>query len=257
MAKIHDWNRVYWNNAKGTREYDPNGIDPDDSVMCIYENSHGDRVAYRLADRRATVEAVADVSELEEDEDNDNVVGQAIDAALEEAEEQRGFPIKDATESDREEQDDEVTVTLDVQFDIPKYEVEFNGELITDVQFEEGSRWFHSEEELQEDEDKEQRPEQVDEARFGTRAEAREFAAAWREDFGEEEQLGYVDYSYEEVMEMSYQEEVVPLAKDYGVFPPENGDKSHESLAQAISGEEPPEPDEDEEAESEEAEAEA
>lgn len=250
MAKIHDWNRVYWNNAQDTREYDPTGIDPAPEVMCIYENDHGDQVSYQLTERNERQTFTFDVPETDQDEDQDEDranVGEELDEALNEIEDERGLEIDDATEVDRDESDDEVSVTVDITWDIPKYEVRFNGDLITDVEFPEGSRWFKDDP----DEDEEQRPAHVEEARFPTRAMAREFTAAWREEFGNPEQLGYVDYSFEEVMDMDYQDEVVPLAKDYGVFDADGVGRDHESLAEAISGEEAPEEEEAEAAEAE------
>lgn len=253
MAKIADWNRVYWNNSKGTREYDPEEIDPDDAVMCIYGNDHGDQVAYRLTDRRETVELSVDVSDAGDDEDSpdaEKIVGEEIEARLDDLEDESEHGIKDATETAREEDGDEVTVTLDVEWDIPKYEVTFNGEVISDVEFPEGSRWFKDDL----DEDEEQRDATVEVAQFPTRAMAREFAAAWRDDFGAPEQLGYEEFSFEEVMDMDYQDEVVPLAKEYGVMDDADG-RDHESLAEAISGEEAPQEDETEDEQEEEAEA--
>lgn len=175
MAKIHDWSRVYWNNASGDREYDPQNISDDlpDSVKCVYQNEAGDQVDYRLAD--------------------------------------------DEAEHGR------------------KYEVRFNRDLITDVEFPQDSRWFHAEEELEEDD--EQRPAELEVAAFDTRAEAREFSAAWREDFGSPEDLGYVDYSEEELLEEYEYDEVREIAADLGI----RGNQSHEDLAAQISGEEEPE----------------
>lgn len=256
MAKIADWSRVYWNNSKGTREFDSDGqYNPPENVMCIYENDHGDQVAYRLTDRREEVELPVDVSDAGDDEDSsdvDSLVGDAIEARLDELESESDHGIKDATETARDEDGDEVTVTLDVEYDIPKYEVAFNGEVITDVEFPEGSRWFKDDL----DEDEEQRDATIEVAQFPTRAMAREFAAAWRDDFGAPEQLGYEDVSFEEVMEMDYQEEVVPLAKEYGVMEDADG-RDHESLAEAISGEEAPQEDESEDAKEEDLEEEA
>lgn len=57
MAKIHDWVRIYWRNASGDREYfmedDLTEDDVAESVRCIYQNEHGDTVAYRIADEDA------------------------------------------------------------------------------------------------------------------------------------------------------------------------------------------------------------
>lgn len=175
MAKIHDWSRRYWNNASGTREYDPDDISDEmpEGVMCVYVNDHGDTVDYRLAD--------------------------------------------DEAEHDQ------------------KYEVRLNGELITDVEFPEDSDWFHDEEDLEEDD--EQRPGELEAATFGTRAEAREFSAAYREDFLSPEQMGYVDYSEDELLEDMEYDEVQEIAADMGI----KRNQSHEDLAAQIAGNDEPE----------------
>lgn len=246
MAKIHDWNRVYWINSRGEREYDPEGLNPDDNVLCVYENEHDDQVAYVLTDRDGQTQVVVELPEDPDEEfDQEQFVGEAVEAHLDEVEANSEHGLKDATETGREESDGEVSVTLDLTYDIPKYEVLFNGDPITDVEFEEGSRWFKDDL----DEDEEQRPAEVERAQFPTRAMAREFAAAWREDFGSPEELGYFDYTAEEIMDMEYNE-AQSLAKQAGV----NASQSHEDIAEEISGETLEL--EEEEAEEEEAEAE-
>jgi hypothetical protein len=46
-VRIHDWARVYWQNAQGERVYNPGGIDPPDDVLALYENDAGERSGYR------------------------------------------------------------------------------------------------------------------------------------------------------------------------------------------------------------------
>jgi len=105
-----------------------------------------------------------------------------------------------------------------------KYEVTFNGEVVEGVSFPEGSRWLKEDTEREAD---------VELAAFGTRADAREFSAAWREDFGSPDALGYVTYDEDELLEMDY-DEVVDVAQDIGI----RGNQSHEDLAAQIAGEE-------------------
>lgn len=104
-----------------------------------------------------------------------------------------------------------------------KYEVTFNGEVIRDVTID---AW-------EGDEDRE--PE-VELAAFGTRADARKFASEWRKAYGSPEDLGYVEYDEDELLnEMDY-DEVVEIAQDLGI----RADQSHEDLAAQIAGEEEP-----------------
>lgn len=67
MVKIHDWNRIYWRNASGGREFfnrtSTDDLDEDqqeqyDEVVgerdrALYENENGDLVGYRVADEEA------------------------------------------------------------------------------------------------------------------------------------------------------------------------------------------------------------
>ena len=50
MSKIHDWNRQYWRNASGDREYNPDDIDVEEETLAVYLNASGDRVEYQTAD---------------------------------------------------------------------------------------------------------------------------------------------------------------------------------------------------------------
>jgi len=183
--KIHDWTRAYWINSSGEREYDPSSIEPEENVLCIYENDHGDRVAYALTDRSEQVEVTLDMSDFDADEaerDRSEEVEARLNETLREIEDEAEERFRSTSVVDRDEDGDEVAVTVEITWDVGKYEVRFNGELITDVEFEEGSRWFK--------EGDGGRQEQFQEARLRTRADAREFAAAWRDDFGAPEQLG-------------------------------------------------------------------
>lgn len=172
MAKIHDWNRVYWRNASGDREYfmgdDLEEGDVPEAVRCMYRNEHGDTVAYRLADEEAEH-------------------GQ-------------------------------------------KYEVTLNGEVISGVEFTDAGadRWVDADEE-------DGRNAEVEIAAFSTRGDSREFAAAWRDEFGSPEDLGYVQYEEDELLELDY-DEVVEIAQEQGI----KSNQSHEELAAQISGEEEP-----------------
>lgn len=47
MARLNDWNRKYWRNASGEREYNPDDIEVEDVTLAVYENSNGDTIEYR------------------------------------------------------------------------------------------------------------------------------------------------------------------------------------------------------------------
>lgn len=57
MPRIHDWRRVFWQNASGERvlnrtqdeDYDGEAEDFDEDVLAVYENSRGERVSYAYA----------------------------------------------------------------------------------------------------------------------------------------------------------------------------------------------------------------
>lgn len=183
MAKVHDWNRVYWTNASGSREYNEFDGEVPETVRAVYENDHGDTVDYRLAD--------------------------------EDAEHGQKYEVRFAENGDLE-----------------------NAQLIEGVEFSEDESnadmgWFAVDEES--DEELEDFL-TVEQAVFGTRAAAREFSRAWRELRGAPEDLGYVDYDEQEILDMEYSE-AQEIASELGI----KQSQSHEELAAQISGEAEPE----------------
>lgn len=114
-----------------------------------------------------------------------------------------------------------------------KYEVTFNGEVISDVVLE---GWERPDADEDDEEEDELEPGEVELAAFSTRGAAREFSAQWRREYGSPEALGYSQHEEDELLEMEY-DEVVEIAQEMGI----RSNQSHEDLAAQIAGEAEPE----------------
>lgn len=203
MAKLHDWSRIYWRNASGSREFfQRTAVDEldedeqeeyeavvDELDRALYQNENGDIVGYRVAD--------APEPEVPEDADEEDPEPQMPD-----------------------------------DWHGKKYEVFFQWNdsderaVIDNVEFQEDPQDWVSEED--------ERPQTVDLAAFDTRGEARKFTAAWRAEFGSPEDLGYIQFEEDELPE-DY-DELSDLAKQVGV----KSNQSEEDLRAQLAGDEEP-----------------
>lgn len=203
MAKIHDWQRIYWRNASGSREFfQRTAVDElsdeeqeaydalvEDNDRALYQNENGDVVGYRISDAPDPIEPDEDADEDAEPQMPDDWHGK-------------------------------------------KYEVFFQGSdgderaVIGPVEFQEDPQEWVSEED--------ERPQRVEQAAFDTRGEARKFTAAWRAEFGSPADLGYIQLEQDDLPE-DY-DELQDLAAEYGI----KRNQSEDDLRDQLLGDEEP-----------------
>lgn len=206
MAKLHDWNRMYWRNSSGSREfYDRTGVDDlDDEQQAGYDGvvQEEDRALYQ--------------------NENGDVVGYRVAQAPE------GVGDDDGEEAEEgEEEADEP------EWHGKKYEVFFQPggsderSVIRDVEFQDDPQGWVDEEA--------EREAEVPLAAFDTRGDARKFSAAWRAEFGSPEDLGYFNFDADELPEEF--QELRSMATEHGI----RGDQSEEALREQLTGDAEPE----------------